>query len=948
MKHKIFTTIILMAMGHLSAAAAIPTTLDSIRNVLDSASTALVQEKAYVHLGNTFYFVGDTMWYKAYVVRADNLHFTDMSHILYVELLSPDGLVVERQQLIVSDKGFCCGDFALKDSLYSGFYEIRAYTRWMLNFNMSEHENMRKDRESFYNFQMAHDYFRHYDALYSRVIPIYSKPEAAGDFTGKRMYLRPKQRIIKPAQDNLTVNFYPEGGHLNKGTTTNMAFEVTDQDGKGLNMTGTLTGSGDAKIADITSTYMGRGAFTVKADGQKMKVNFTYNGKNYAFDLPKAEDNGVAIRLTDDGKLTIDGRGLPASEEIGVSVLCRGALKFYNKVKINGNGTTYTSIPINGLPTGVNDLTLFDSHGQVLADRLFFVNHHDYDHNTVTVSGLKQSYKPYEKVELNLTCSNATAPVNLSVSVRDDATDELSYDNGNIMTDLLLSSELKGFIAYPAYYFESDDATHQQALNLLMMVQGWRKYNWTQLADTLYQHPRYTPERTMTFEGGVYKMISIDELWNGKEGEMKNWLIGKAGTSGYSDDDFPDASNTLLSDNTSSDTSSSSSSSSTTLDTSASSSSSSSSSSSTSNTIDITSADQYGINFKGLKKDVMVKAELVIDTLSAASEAKTSKGHFIFQIPPYYGDATFFVSAYDPESSEAKIKKMENKGRMDEDAYADFYVKRDLFFPVYAKKYSYYENHLPEWKMPTNYNDSIVLNDGSYLIKNITIKANRRGKRSIDYSKPAWVGDAYEVYNDVTDRGLSFGKLNFRQFPYQICSWLYGNMGRYRRFNVEAKIDGYTFYRSFMPDTENVSLIQQRRSDFAILKDLKLKRIQNVRIYTDYEPRNEDAPLEMHKMEPDFIVNFEMIPNDGERYTYRDRRYILHGFTEPDDFYQPNYAVQTPQQPKDYRRTLYWNPNAVTDATGHLTATLYNNSKETEMKVSAKGLTHDGKIITGK
>src|SRR5574344_2318240 len=205
MKHKIFTTIILMAMGHLSAAAAIPTTLDSIRNVLDSASTALVQEKAYVHLDNTCYFVGDTIWYKAYVVRADNLHFTDMSHILYVELLSPDGLVVERQQLIVSDKGFCCGDFALKDSLYSGFYEIRAYTRWMLNFNMSEHMNVRKDRESFYNFLIAKDYFRQYDALYSRVVPIYTKPDSAGNYSANRLYVRPQQRIVKPATEELKV-----------------------------------------------------------------------------------------------------------------------------------------------------------------------------------------------------------------------------------------------------------------------------------------------------------------------------------------------------------------------------------------------------------------------------------------------------------------------------------------------------------------------------------------------------------------------------------------------------------------------------------------------------------------------------------------------------------------------------------------------------------------------
>ncbi|MBO6033266.1 MAG: hypothetical protein J6Q22_17705, partial [Prevotella sp.] len=129
--------------------------LDSIRQRLEQAP---VQEKVYLHLDNNCYFKGDTIWYKSYVVRADNLGYTDMSHILYVELLSPDGLVVERQNIIVSPDGYGDGNFALKDSLYSGYYERRAYTRWMLNFRVTEHPYGRKDREYFYNREMARDF----------------------------------------------------------------------------------------------------------------------------------------------------------------------------------------------------------------------------------------------------------------------------------------------------------------------------------------------------------------------------------------------------------------------------------------------------------------------------------------------------------------------------------------------------------------------------------------------------------------------------------------------------------------------------------------------------------------------------------------------------------------------------------------------------------------------
>ena len=155
--------------------------IDDVRAALEKGSETQVQEKVYVHTDNQCYFVGDTLWYKAYVVRADDLRPTDMSRLLYVELLSPDGLLVERQTVIVSPTGFTCGQFALKDSLYSGFYELRAYTRWMLNFGVRHHRYRRDDTWAFYNKQMAADFFRVWDGLYSRVLPIYSKPEKAAD-----------------------------------------------------------------------------------------------------------------------------------------------------------------------------------------------------------------------------------------------------------------------------------------------------------------------------------------------------------------------------------------------------------------------------------------------------------------------------------------------------------------------------------------------------------------------------------------------------------------------------------------------------------------------------------------------------------------------------------------------------------------------------------------------
>ena len=211
--------------------------IDSIRRMLEQAP---VQEKVYLHLDNNCYYKGDTIWYKSYVVRADNLDYTDMSHILYVELLSPDGLVVERQNIIVSPDGYGDGNFTLKDSLYSGYYELRAYTRWMLNFRVTEHSYGRKDREYFYNRQMARDFFRQFGTVYSRVVPVYERPDSAGDYAQKYIVSRPKTRIEKELKESLKVDFYPEGGHLIAGTRCRVAFEVHDEEGQQVDIEGAV------------------------------------------------------------------------------------------------------------------------------------------------------------------------------------------------------------------------------------------------------------------------------------------------------------------------------------------------------------------------------------------------------------------------------------------------------------------------------------------------------------------------------------------------------------------------------------------------------------------------------------------------------------------------------------------------------------------------------------
>lgn len=916
-------------------------TLDSIRTLLTDSP---VQEKVYLHIDNTCYFIGDTIWYKAYVVRADDLTVTDMSRILYVELVSPDGLVTERQTVVVSDKGLGNGNFALPDSLYSGYYELRAYTRWMMNFAVTEHGYNIDDAEKFYSRQMARDFFRQYGTVYSRVVPVYERPEEEGDYNIKYIVKRPKQRLDEKPKTQLNVGFYPEGGHLIAGTECTVAFDVTNELGRQIDIEGRV-GEMAVKTQD-----MGRGKCTIKVPAEgRLKAHFTYQDRDWTFDLPKIEQRGCALRLTQEqgtASCHLQLVGMPATSQYGAAVLCRGRLCWFQTIQPDAHGKAFFRIEQADLPTGVNDLVVFDNEGHRLADRLFFVNNHDYDEETVRVTGQQDEYEPYEKVSLSFHAPDDASL--LSIAVRDNADDEYTYDTGNILTDLLLSGDLKGFVAYPDYYFEADDEHHRTALDLLMMVQGWRRYDFDEML--VLQKPRYLPEKTLTVDGMVYETESIDEYKAEDNDYMarRNESMGDY-TFAQRHEDFSGSTREGIA-----------------------------SSRTDESPIRNTNIDgsvameqteggpgfggtpalarerdmRFGINHGGLNHEVTIESELVFDAAQQMADVKletTDGGCFSFTMPPFYGDGVLFIRAYDTDLSEKRQKRLKNKGFLDEDEYPEYYIKLNMFFPIFAKKYSFYQCHRPTGRR--NYqNDSLYMTDNRRLstmdadLDEIEVKSHlRKSRHAIDYSKPVYVCDTYELYNLATDYGLSFGRWDFYTFPTNVCTLLLGNYNSGRQMTIEARMNDDVFFRNF---DSTVPTTASRRSDFEIERDAKLKRQDKIRFYTDFELRNEDRPIDRTSGSADVTLDFKTIDNMGMRYTYRDRRIIYHGIYMPDDFYHPDYSERPLPEIKDYRRTLYWNPNAPLDEDGTFTATFYNNSRKTKIAVSVAGVSHSGQLLT--
>lgn len=96
------------------------------------------------------------------------------------------------------------------------------------------------------------------------------------------------------------------------------------------------------------------------------------------------------------------------------------------------------------------------------------------------------------------------------------------------------------------------------------------------------------------------------------------------------------------------------------------------------------------------------------------------------------------------------------------------------------------------------------------------------------------------------------------------------------------------------------------------------------------------------------VIAFKLPPYQ-KRVTYRDRFINLPGYAYLEDFYHPDYHRNPPKEgQKDYRRTLYWNPDLQLDANGQARITFFNNSQKTSIKVEAEGMTNNGELLFNK
>ena len=885
--------------------------VDFLAARVERFGTGLPQEKVYLHIDNTCYFVGDTIWYKAYVTRSDKGWLTDLSKIMYVELLTPDGYLVERQQLKMED-GTAHGTFTLTDSLYAGYYELRAYTRWMLNFGRHEHPHSKYTENMFYNKQMAKDFFRDYDKLYSRVFPVFDHPKETGRYA-KDMTLRPMRRYYKArkGKPEIDLRFYPEGGHLIEGTDGHVAFEINDEEGKHLDAELSIIDSDGKEVARTRTLNRGRGVFTLtdmKPD-DKYKARLHYQDYDYEVKLPEVEKEGYALHVErKDSVLRMIIQGSTESkEELGIQIQCNGVSKAFRKLSPADMRKDTVDIFWASLPTGVNQITVFNGEGRIYADRLFFVNHHNYDQPLITVEGIKQEYTPFELIELRMKLLRHH-DADVSLAIRDHATDETTYDNGTMLTEMLLASEIKGFVETPRWYFEADDSLHRHALDLLMMVQGWRRHDWRMMAGLEHTQFEFLPEKIQTLSGSVHQTYSLLEETDYGDSVYIPVIDSSVPiyTTARDYHLYPDMYAPMAKV--------------------------------------LTLQDLYGPLIKKMKKEVNVSASFIQDRDIVDVFQTTQKGKFYMPSAVVNDNYILFLSASDSTKSEKYKRRIKRKGFMDEQAYPEFYVKLDPFFPVFPKPYSYYQDATFEDKIPldTSFTDTFTGRE----LNTVTVRSKRGGLRRLDHSKPALVVDAYEAFNLAADYGLNCGMHDWRTFSRQVATAFFGDMGMDRHFYLQEQYDGKIL--DFMPEQKRESKVGMSMSNAQMEKYRRLRHLDKLYIYTDYVPREQGSWKYSQTNQPEVVIDYQLLPNDGVRPTYRDRRYAAKGYSVCTEFYCPDYSKKPMPDVKDYRRTLYWTPKVKFNDKGEAVIQLYNNSKKTVITVEAEGITTDGKPVVWK
>lgn len=423
------------------------------------------EEKIYIQTDKPYYSAGDTIWFKAYLLHAalhKNMHY---SRYIYVELINQQNHVVLREKVRPENEMYYC-QMGLPSELPAGYYTLRAYTNYMRNLH--EDYFFRKD---FYIGNMIHqaeDYTRDQYALLSGPAGnSYSYTENDGEA-------------------DYDVQFFPEGGRLMAGTMQVVGFKSIASNGWGEDIHGRILDESGTEITTFASTHLGMGCFALMAEQGKTYTAVCENtsGEELRVVLPQASEDGYALHVTQrNNKIQISAlkpHSVALQEELYVLILLRGIPLFKSVLSAD---VPFLNVSKSDIPAGVVHILLLNAAGETLSERLCY--NLVPQQSQVAIQFEKDNYGKRERAIAKLSFSDdkglPLSDGDFSISVTDDKYISSDSLQGGIDAYLLLTSDLRGHIEQAGAYFLPGNTAALAQLDILMLTQGWRRYDIPQI-----------------------------------------------------------------------------------------------------------------------------------------------------------------------------------------------------------------------------------------------------------------------------------------------------------------------------------------------------------------------------------------------------------------------------------------------------------------------------------
>ncbi|NDW18411.1 hypothetical protein D0T53_05710 [Dysgonomonas sp. 216] len=526
---------------------------DSIKRALVDLYAQIVvfpQEKIYLQTDRPYYMNGEKMHFRAYIIHASTNKPAYISRYIYVELLAPNNTLAVRQQIRMEDDNMFYGHLELPESLPEGNYTLRAYTRYMENLDESQFytrpvfiidpNSAKAEIETNFEFvgtKQVNVGMRFRDVhtkeiLYpnyvelqlgqndksTRVEPneegwIYKKfnlkdedterclsLEYRAEYNSFKKYIRIPYNSKKPE-----IGFYPEGGNLIAEQENKVAFKALLPDGETADIKGAIFNSQNEQLTTFASTHEGMGVFNfIPHQGETYYAECNYENQSIKINLPEIRSNTYNLQALWEGdslSVSVCKPEESPAEELYLLIHRQGVPLYFKEWNLSDTNKKWAK---NKLPTGVTHLMLLSGNFTPVSERLIF--NYVKDDININIQTPKNTYVRREHVKLNIDLVNQpidTIPSTFAISVTDDRDVKLDTTT-NLMSEIMLASELKGRINNPKWYFQ-DNKEAEQAADLLMLTHGWRRYHITEAIQRNLQKPAIKPEITQAFSGVLKK-----------------------------------------------------------------------------------------------------------------------------------------------------------------------------------------------------------------------------------------------------------------------------------------------------------------------------------------------------------------------------------------------------------------------------------------------------------